>query len=362
MNEQDVDRLVSEIRKIRNDEEEEMSLPDKPKEKNKKLALYKVITGDELLTNKDEDIEPIIEGVMYPQDYILITARQKRGKTILAQQLACALSSGTPFLGTFEVTKPVKVWYLATEGKINSMKERFIRMSRGVPIIPRNILFIPTFFRFNTPEGEKALRQLQADYMDDLPDVVIVDALFRAVKGTLKDDDVVNDFHHIITEFANISDAAIVVVHHLKKPGKDKNGKTFAQTDDDVFGSAFLTAAADHVFRMERCNKEHNHYIMSCESQRSGDIVDKTRLKLYEPDPLYFDVVSMHYEEMDRMREILAKHPDGLTNKELMDKAKIRKGTYLSAKKDLLKNSEIYYNDDYPKKILLGTKKSPNIN
>ena len=244
MNDKVLDKLVAELKELQKVDEEAQHLPDKPEEEktDNKLTLYKVITGDELLKVEDVEREPIIEGVMYPQDYILITAQQKRGKTILAQQLACALSSGTPFLGTFEVTRPVKVWYLATEGRIDSMKDRFIRMSKGVTIIPRNVLFIPTFFRFNTEEGRKSLLELQKDNFDDLPDVVIVDALYRAVKGSIKDDNIVNDFHHIITEFANISNAAIVVVHHLRKPSKDRDGKQFDQSDDDVFGSAFLTA------------------------------------------------------------------------------------------------------------------------
>ena len=112
---------------------------------------------------------------------------------------------------------------------------------------------------------------------------------------------------------------------------------------------------------MERCNKEHNHFILKCESQRSGDIIETTRLKLYEPDPLYFEVVSMHYEEMKQIKDCLGIYKDGLTNKKLLEKLKIRKSTYCSAKKELLEKGEIVQTNDHPKIIKLGGQNNPDI-
>lgn len=271
--------------------------------------LYEIIEGNALITPIEDNIEPIIDGILYPENQILISAEEKAGKTILSQQIACSLSTGTSLFGVFDVDKPHTVLYLATEGRKGELIDRFIRMSKHVPMAVENIKLVPINFRFNTDNGMNALKEIVSYYENRdgmYPDVIIVDALYRAVKGSLKEDDVVNDFYQAVGYLAKMcNDAGVIIVHHLTKPSRNKDGAYYSRNDKDTFGSAFLTAGADHCFRLEKCKKNKLDRILYCDTQRSNTVAEKTRLRLIEPDPLYYEVVSHHIEEKAKLIKIL---------------------------------------------------------
>jgi len=288
--------------------------------------LYKIIRGDEILTVVDENIEPLIEGILYPKDYIMIVAEEKMGKTIIAQQLNCNLTTGTPFLGVFHISKPVKVWHFLTEGKENDIKDRYIRMSHGVDIDVSKLTLIPTLFRFNTPDGIEALREIIEEGKEHRPDVIIIDSLYPAIKGSLKDEEVVNDFHHIVRAIQNELQCAVILIHHFTKRVRTPDGKMVERTDKDNFGSAFWSAAVDHVIWLDRFDKdeEHNDKVLKCDTQRSGKIFDSVRIRLNEPDPLYFEIVGKLVEEEHRVLEVIKSGKDsGFPIHDIMKKARV---------------------------------------
>jgi len=193
--------------------------------------LYRVIEGDDILKLSENKADAIVEGMINENDYIMLVAEEKMGKTILAQQLACSLTKGIPFLGTFDIPKPTRVWYFATEGKAEDLKDRFIRMNRGVPMDTSMLKLIPSSFRFNTPEGLKSLSNLIEEYKDELPKVIIIDALYRAIKGSIRNDDIVNEFHHTIAWLIEQCDCAVVLVHHMTKPQRTPTGQYMERSD-----------------------------------------------------------------------------------------------------------------------------------
>jgi len=306
-----------------------------------KNELYNVVTGKDILTLSDEASNPLIEDFLFEKDYVLLVAEEKAGKTIFAQQIACCLTSGTPFLGSLEVPKPVDVWYFATEGKEDDLKDRFIRMSKGVDLNPDRLKLIPSRFRFNTREGRECLRALVNRYQDCLPKVIIVDALYRAVKGSIKEDEVVNDFHHIMGTLSHECDAAVILVHHFRKPTRDDTGTYVNRSDDDTFGSAFLKAAVDHCFWLEKCRKDSKDRILRCDTQRSGNIVDNMRLKLIQPDPLYFEAVSSMLEEKHKILTLMSAYKEGLSVSDIEFRSKIARTTIYRTLKELLNEGKI---------------------
>ena len=141
--------------------------------------LYYKISGKELFELSEDSNEPLVEGMLYRNDYIMLTAQAKVGKTIFMQQLTANMTSGQPFLGVFEIPKPLTVWYFATEGKADALKDRFIRINKKNPIDTERLLFFPTFFRFNTEIGVKCLEKIVNENLDKNPDVIIIDALYH---------------------------------------------------------------------------------------------------------------------------------------------------------------------------------------
>jgi hypothetical protein len=305
--------------------------------------LYKVYSGEEIFKLDDDCKEPLIDQILWKEDYVLLVAEEKMGKTILAQQMACALSSGTPFLDIFNVPKAVRVWYFATEGRANDLKDRFMRMRNGVSVEPKNLCLIPTFFRFNTKEGTESLTDLIQAYKHEPPQVIIIDALYRAVKGSIKNDDVVNDFHAVVGSIQHYFGCAVVLVHHMTKPQRAQDGSMHERTDKDSFGSAFLSAAVDHIIWIERfkktdgdsddCKKDK---IMRCDTQRSGVVFDSVRLRLLEPDPLLFTVPSKYEEEEHRIVTILSNTKEGCNIDNIIKRTKIGRSTIYTVLKRLI--------------------------
>ena len=280
----------------------------------------------------------------------MIVAPAKMGKSILAQQLACSLTNGAPFLDTFEISKPVTVWYFATEGKDEDIKDRLIRMNKVIPINPdRFLLFCSAGLRFNTRPAQKIIKDLLEQYKDRLPKVIIIDALYRAIKGSIKDDDTVNEFHHVVGKLADICDSAVVFVHHMKKPQRLMDGSFGDRSDNDAYGSAFLNAAVDHIYWMEQCTKNRKDKILRCDTQRSGKIIEDLRLTLIEPDPLFFKIVSQHEEELHKIRNVLLKEFEGMDITKLMKKTNLKRSTLYTALKEMLDKGEVEKSDGYPR-------------
>jgi len=306
-----------------------------------KYKLYNIIQGQDIVTLTEDKSEPVIDGMLYADDYIMVVAEEKMGKTILSQQIACNLTSGTPFLGVFDIPKPKNVWYFATEGRAEELKDRFIRMSTAVPLDVNRLKLITTSFRFNTKEGEQSLKELLDTFQNELPQVIIVDALYRAIKGSIKDDNNVNDFHHVVGWLSAQCNASTILVHHMTKPQRNQNdGSMFGRTVKDTFGSAFLLAAVDHCFWLERWMKDHKDFpddkLLRCDTQRSGNISEKVRIRLMKPDPLYFTVVSKHSEEKHKIIQLLkSKHEQGMYVDEICQKSRISRSTVYIILKEL---------------------------
>ncbi len=294
-------------------------------------------TGSKLLEINEDLSEAIIEDVLFENDYIMLVAPPKMGKTILSLQMACALSSGTPFLNTFQVPKPQIVWYFATEGKDEDIKDRLRRISKITPLVTDNMVLIcSSSFRFNTHDGKSYLDYLFRTLEHKLPKVIFVDALYRAIKGSLKDDKDVNEFHYIMGSFAEKCGAATVLVHHLARPVRLQNGGVADQTGEDAYGSRFLIASVDHCFSLERFKKdmESRDRFLRCSAQRSGKIIDDVRLRLVQPDPLGFTVVSFHTEEKIKIIKFL-ETVDGSNIDDLLRKTKLSRSIVYSVLKEL---------------------------
>ena len=72
--------------------------------------------------------EPIVEGLIYAGDTVLLVGRPKVGKSRLVQQLTLSLSRGEPWLGK-TIHRPSRVLLLDLENRASGVKSRFTAMS-----------------------------------------------------------------------------------------------------------------------------------------------------------------------------------------------------------------------------------------
>ena len=303
----------------------------------------RIYTGDELFELNKEKAEPLIQDVLFENDYIMITAPPKMGKTILALQMACSLSIGSPFLGTFEIPKAQMVWYFATEGKDEDIKDRIQRISRITGINKDNfVLICSAGLQFNTLQGRKYVEILLDKYKDRLPKVIFIDALYRAIKGSLKQDDVVNEFHNALGMFSERCDAATVLIHHTSRPLKLLDGTLSPQSEESTYGSQFLLAGVDHQFFLAKWKKESNskdRFLQCDQLQRSGHIIDSLRLRLSQPDPLGFSIISIHMEERVKIMDALKEGK--MTVDDIIRKTGIGRSTIYLVMKDLVDEGKV---------------------
>ena len=158
--------------------------------------------GTDIIELPDEIYIPIVDSIIHRGELVIMSGNAKSNKSTFAMQLACAVSSGTPFLDVFNVPKPMVVWYFSTEGNDIEFRERIIRMKRKVKVDLDNIfLFCSTQFKINTPEGIKIVNQILKKYEKNIPDLIIIDSLYSSFYGKLAEDDVVNNYITIIILF-----------------------------------------------------------------------------------------------------------------------------------------------------------------
>lgn len=311
----------------------------------RQIEPFELIHGENIFKLGDEERMPLIEGLVYRKDYVLFAAEQKTGKTVCLQNMALCLSAGKPFLGVFDVPKAAKVMYIATEGKLDEVKDRFIRMRKKIPCEPENLLLVNSKIKFNTESSEEQLANMleQIELLNFKPDIIIIDPIYSAIVGSLVKDDVVNAFNSVMFSLIDRFGCAIIAAHHLKKAQKDKEGKYFARSDDDTYGSMFLPAAVDHILRLEKFkgSKSKLDLILTCDTQRSGDIVENIRMRMIEPDPLYMQFIGIHTEAKNKILKILQCSSGGLTYPELIERAKVKKSTLYPILSELLEDNMI---------------------
>jgi RecA-family ATPase len=199
-------------------------------------------------------------------------------------------------------------------------KDRFIRMEHHLQIQRSHLDMVCTkgdpTFKFNTASGRAHLRQIAAAHLERPPKVLFIDSVYMAFHGSLTKDDVVNAFLTEVDALASTWQAAVVLVHHTKKPTYDQHGSAFETTDNDVYGSQFLLGAVDHVVRLEPVKNETDPHKraydrwITCDTQRTGGIVSDIRIRLEQPDPLYFHPVDHYEAEQRQLLELLQRQKE----------------------------------------------------
>lgn len=310
------------------------------------MANYRVYEGKSIFTLSDNKIDPLIEGVIYENDVVMVAAPPKTSKTVFCMQMACNLSSGTPFLNTFETPKPVPVLYIATEMKDEELKDRFIRTSQFIKTNPENLILVctkGTLFKFNTKYGKLCINELVQTYKNNPPKVIFIDSVYRAFYGSLNKDDAVNLFLMEADRLAAEFDAATVLVHHMKKPTRDDKHRIIEQSDMDAYGSAFLLGSVDHLIRLENIHKEDAKYdrFVRCDTQRSGAIMSDIRIRLVQPDPLYFHIVGNNESEKKHIVQILRTLNESIDINSLMKKSGMKRTKLYQVLKELQDEGEL---------------------
>jgi len=249
---------------------------------------FGIFSGKELLEFEDSGGAPLIEGMLWDRDSILFLGREKAGKSIFCMQMACCLTAGEPFLDNFNVPTPVPILYFQAEGKRCETIRRLKSMLKVVPCNPDlfYLMYYPSL-ALDKDHGLKEMTNL-IDQVEHLPKVIFIDPLYMSMAGALTDD---YACRHMVANMRLLGEryaAAIVIAHHTHRPKRDAGGHYIQEGDDAVYGSFVWKAFADHTLMLS-VNKDKSR-TLTCDTQRSAQVPEKTDVTMVQPDPLFFEL------------------------------------------------------------------------
>lgn len=316
------------------------------------MSDFGVYTGEQFFNLSLKPRPFIVDGIIREKDSFLLVGDEKAGKSLLAFQLICSLTSGHPFLDRFEVKRPCKVSYVQIEGELQDSLDRFNKMIKVLDFDRSKFQMI-----FSAPidlQNPGVRTALLNDVQEHKPDILIIDPIYFAMAGSLSDDLSVRAFIGSLRILKDTLGCAVGLVHHTHKIKLDRDGNIIMEGDDAIFGSKFFKAWADHTILFTH-DKKRNVRVFSCATQRSGDIVTSLHLKLNQPDPLYFEELDKPVSKEDQIICILKANANGgMTPDELMDKLEMKRDTFYRSLKDPLNRGEVLKIPGRPVKYIIA--------
>jgi RecA-family ATPase len=252
---------------------------------------FRVYTGLELINTPTLEERYLVEGILWEGDHVFLLGKEKSGKSILALQMACALTCGSAFLGSYEIPEPMQVLYVQTEGKKHETVERIKAMISEGGVTWNPSLFHLLYYHslsLDTNEGLNHFRQLIQPF--PRPRVIFIDPLYMSMQGDLVDNQAARVMVKHLRKISEELSASIVIVHHQHRPIRDNSGSFVEETgDESIFGSFVWKAFADHILTLHL--RKDKIRLLSCHTQRTSKVISNVELNLVQPIPLYYEIL-----------------------------------------------------------------------
>ena len=284
--------------------------------------------------------EPLIDHVLYERDVIFVSAQAGVGKSVLVMQMMASLTSGTPFLDSFEVSRPHNVLLLQTEGDRAETLRRIKCMEKAVKFDHSRWVHVNLDgICLNTTEG---LNKFMA--LIDAPklryDIIIIDPLYTTIKGSMNDDEAVSDWVRNIRAVKQKFNCAFIVVHHESIKEMYVEGQRVSKGAKDLMGSSMWGAFGSYNFKLAGNVDKGFTFIRG--KERSPNIIDNLSLRLVEPDPLFFVMAEDELNLSEtQVFKLLGEVGKPLTAQEIIRLTKLSKATVYRVIRQLSKNDKI---------------------
>ena len=300
--------------------------------------------GNEIFRCKYKPKAPIIEGILNEQDFLVIVGASKAGKSIVAQQMAMAISGSKYFMEDHKVHTNGDVVYAQFEGDRGEMKQRFIDMEKAVETERCHLAhFHKKGLKLNSDAGfENFVTAIDSAHFN--PKVIVIDPLYRAFKADICKQTDVNKICDVVDELKARYNCAIIMTHHTGKESFDKNGNPIDRGDGASYGSEFLRANVDTMMML---NKVMETRVLTCSTQRSGKIIDRLDFNLVAPtqdpdNPLHFVKTGSSAGTPSRKIELLfQKKNEPLSQTAIAEKIGCHKNTVNKAIKQFIRQDKI---------------------
>ena len=181
-----------------------------------------LVTSAELLA-MDMRPEFLVRGVLVKGAPCIIGGRSKAMKTSIAVDLALSLGSGKPFLGRYDVPKPVRVAFWTGESGAPTIRETALRIakSKGIDLKDVSVSWsfdLPKLCRIDHLSAlEQVIREQQLE-------VIVIDPLYLSLLSAETAGSAGNIFAmgaalEPLSRLAQATGCTIILLHHFRKSG-----------------------------------------------------------------------------------------------------------------------------------------------
>lgn len=247
------------------------------------------------------------------------------GKTVIAQSMALSVCTGRPVFGVYSV-KRGRVLHLDGEIGQYLARSRYQRLTRAMLISPDEIgdaLRMANYpaVRLDDADAERVLIEACTGFS-----LVIVDSL-TAFSGAIEENSKeIGVALYMLARVSEATGATFLVLHHCRKPQKDAPGGAKMA----IRGSSSIPGGCEAIFVMtaekgEPAKVEHersplgsllNDFGLAIEDVTiDGNARGGLLVRHLEPEQMAVD--TSHTADLERMRDVLRKHP-GIPGREAL--------------------------------------------
>ena len=306
---------------------------DEQKKESPSTPLLDTISAAELQRKDMPPVQFVVEGLL-PQGLNILASPSKYGKSWMVLALCLAVSSGKAFLGYG--TNQCECLYLALEDSQRRLKECMNKLLDGCTA--------PAGFEYATEAhaiGNGLFEELE-DYLDRHPNtgLIVIDTLQKVRTGSYGGESAYSaDYREVgeLKAFADNHGVSLLLVHHLRKMGDDK------EPFNMISGTNGIMGAADTIYVLTKEKRSADNALLSIVGRdvEPGEIIlrfnktncyweslgdadkynERQALEDYQTNPL-----------VQTIKKLLEDNLDGWsgTMQQLMDAGKEIAGVYLS--------------------------------
>lgn len=247
------------------------------------------LTGNALrhaIDNRPVGHEAMVEEFLHSRTTTMIAADAGTGKSVVITQAMLQLAAGEPVFGFFHVPRPRYVYYFQLEGSPDETLDRMNAMS-DVINIDTGRFYWDAESVLNCMDEMSVLETLQQiNTWEHIPDVVVLDPIYMAVAGDLKNGEVASALVKFAERLKRMYGCAVIFVHHTHRQKYGNDGRRIDE-DDPYYGSQWLKAHIDVGFHQKSRGGGTAGVELIAKKSRGGDVQSRIALTF---DPATFTV------------------------------------------------------------------------
>ena len=224
---------------------------------NREARVFEMFSLGNLLKTDFPEPNWIVPGIM-SEGLNILAGAPKQGKSLMALNLALTVAGGGLALGDIKV-EPADVLYLSLEDKQRRVKERAVKMLKGIAgPLAENVNKRLTVVTDWPRQDEGGLQMVEQFWRrrSDKPGLIIVDVWNRfapaySAGGNTYNQD--SDFMGKIKKYVDRHGFTALIIHHTRKPSGGKEASDYVH---EVSGTMGLTGVADGILVLIRIREE----------------------------------------------------------------------------------------------------------